>query len=42
MRGRRACIVSAWLLGIVVNLLIVPAFFVIALRDFGLSLGGAR
>lgn len=34
-----AYIVSAWLLGIVVNLLMVPGFFDIALRDFGLSLG---
>jgi len=34
-----AYIVSAWLLGIVINLLIVPGFFDIALRDFGLSLG---
>jgi uncharacterized membrane protein HdeD (DUF308 family) len=33
-----AYIVSAWLLGIVINLLIVPGFFDIALRDFGLSL----
>jgi len=28
--------VAAWLLGIVVNLLMVPAFFDVALRDFGL------
>jgi hypothetical protein len=34
-----AYIVSAWLLGIVINLLIIPGFFDIALRDFGLSLG---
>lgn len=34
-----AYVVSAWLLGIVINLLIVPGFFDIALRDFGLSLG---
>ncbi len=33
-----AYVVSAWLLGIVVNLLIIPGFFDIALRDFGLSL----
>ena len=33
-----AYIVSAWLLGIVVNLLIIPGFFDIALRDFGLAL----
>ncbi len=34
-----AYIVSLWLLGIVIDLLIVPGFFDIALRDFGLSLG---
>ncbi len=34
-----AYIVSAWLLGIVINLLLVPGFYDIALRDFGLSLG---
>jgi len=34
-----AYVVSAWLLGIVINLLILPGFFDIALRDFGLSLG---
>ena len=34
-----AYVVCAWLLGIVVNLLLVPGFFDIALRDFGLSLG---
>ncbi len=34
-----AYVVSAWLLGIVIDLLIVPGFFDIALRDFGLSLG---
>jgi hypothetical protein len=34
-----AYIVSAWLLMIVVDLLIIPGFFDIALRDFGLSLG---
>jgi uncharacterized membrane protein YphA (DoxX/SURF4 family) len=34
-----AYVVSAWLLGIVINLLIIPGFFDIALRDFGLSLG---
>lgn len=32
-------VVSAWLLGIVVNLLLVPGYFDVALRDFGLSLG---
>jgi hypothetical protein len=34
-----AFIVAAWLLGIVVNLLIYPGFFDVALRDFGLALG---
>lgn len=34
-----APIVSAWLLGIVVNLLLVPGYYDIALRDFGLALG---
>jgi hypothetical protein len=34
-----AYVVSAWLLIIVINLLIIPGFFDIALRDFGLSLG---
>jgi hypothetical protein len=34
-----AYVVSAWLLLIVVNLLMVPGFFDVALRDFGLSLG---
>jgi len=29
----------AWSLGIVINLLIIPAYFDIASRDFGLSLG---
>lgn len=33
-----AFVVSAWLLGIVVNLLLPPGFYDIALRDFGLSL----
>ena len=28
-----------WLWGIVINLLIVPGFYDIAVRDFGLSLG---
>ncbi len=28
-----------WLWGIIVNLLLIPAFFDVALRDFGLSLG---
>ena len=34
-----AYVVSAWLLGIVINLLLIPGYFDIALRDFGLSLG---
>jgi len=32
-------VVGLWLLGIVVNLLTIPAYFDIALRDFGLALG---
>jgi hypothetical protein len=32
-------VVALWLLGIVVNLLLVPGFYDIALRDFGLALG---
>ena len=34
-----AYVVSIWLLGIVVNLLLCHQFYDIALRDFGLSLG---
>lgn len=34
-----ACVVAAWLWGIIVNLLLIPGFYDIALRDFGLSLG---
>src|SRR5216110_2175879 len=34
-----AYIVSIWLLGIIVNLLLCHQFYDIALRDFGLSLG---
>jgi len=34
-----AYVVAAWLLLIVVNLLMVPGYFDVALRDFGLSLG---
>lgn len=34
-----AYVVAAWLWGIIVNLLLVPGYFDIALRDFGLSLG---
>jgi hypothetical protein len=32
-------IVAAWLWGIIVNLLLIPGYYDIALRDFGLSLG---
>jgi hypothetical protein len=32
-------LVAAWLWGIIVNLLAIPGYFDIALRDFGLSLG---
>jgi hypothetical protein len=34
-----AYVVSAWLILIVVNLLMIPGYFDIALRDFGLALG---
>jgi hypothetical protein len=34
-----AYIVAAWLWGIIINLLLLPGFFDVALRDFGLSLG---
>ena len=34
-----AYVVAAWLLLIVVNLLMIPSYFDVALRDFGLSLG---
>lgn len=34
-----AWIVALWLWGIIVNLLLVPGYYDIALRDFGLSLG---
>jgi hypothetical protein len=34
-----AYVVSAWLLLIVVNLLLIPGHFDVALRDFGLALG---
>jgi len=34
-------IVAAWLCGIIVNLLMVGAYFDVALRDFGLLLGAA-
>ena len=32
-------LVAVWLWGIILNLLLIPAYFDIALRDFGLSLG---
>ena len=32
-------VVMLWLWGIIINLLMIPSFFDIALRDFGLSLG---
>ena len=32
-------VVAAWLWGISVNLLLIPGYFDVALRDFGLSLG---
>jgi hypothetical protein len=34
-----AYVVALWLWGIIVNLLLVPGYYDIALRDFGLSLG---
>jgi uncharacterized membrane protein YphA (DoxX/SURF4 family) len=34
-----AYVVAAWLVGIILNLLAVPGFFDVALRDFGLALG---
>lgn len=34
-----AYIVAAWLAGIIVNLLTIPDFYDVALRDFGLLLG---
>jgi hypothetical protein len=34
-----AWVVAAWLLGIIINLLLIPGYYDIALRDFGLSLG---
>ena len=34
-----AWVVAAWLWGIIVNLLLIPNYFDVALRDFGLSLG---
>lgn len=32
-------LVAAWLAGIIVNLLIIPGFYDVALRDFGLFIG---
>jgi hypothetical protein len=32
-------LVAAWLAGIIVNLLLIPDFYDIALRDFGLLVG---
>ncbi|MDP4199758.1 MAG: hypothetical protein Q8922_04045 [Bacteroidota bacterium] len=34
-----AYIVAVWLLGIIVNLLLLPGYYDVALRDFGLCLG---
>lgn len=34
-----AYIVAVWLWGIIINLLMIPNYYDIALRDFGLSLG---
>jgi len=34
-----AYVVAVWLAGIVINLLLIPAYLDIALRDFGLMLG---
>ena len=34
-----AYVVSAWLLLIVINLLMIPGYYDVALRDFGLALG---
>ena len=34
-----AYVVAAWLAAIVINLLLIPGYFDIALRDFGLMLG---
>lgn len=30
---------AAWLFGIVINLLLIPGYLDVALRDFGLALG---
>lgn len=32
-------LVMAWLWGIIINLLLIPGYYDVALRDFGLSLG---
>lgn len=34
-----ALVVSLWLLGLVGNLMLIPGYFDVALRDFGLALG---
>ena len=34
-----AWVVGAWLCGIILNLLSIPGYFDVALRDFGLALG---
>ena len=34
-----AYVVMAWLWGIIINLLMIPGYYDVALRDFGLSLG---
>ena len=34
-----AYVVAFWLWGIIINLLLIPNFYDVALRDFGLSLG---
>lgn len=34
-----ACAVALWLWGIILNLVLIPNYFDVALRDFGLSLG---
>jgi hypothetical protein len=34
-----AYVVAAWLLGSVINLLLIPGYLDVALRDFGLALG---
>jgi hypothetical protein len=32
-------VVALWLVGIIANLLLIPGFYDVALRDFGLALG---